>query len=688
MRQAAGIHGAEIARHATWPWGMLLLLLLLPSISHADWQEFIPRPFENGAFLDGYASFERDHSQSHGNHTRWEDLFFREKLTLFSQGYSYHPRFLQYRFSIAGAQGQESYTSTSLGSRGWHNQSGLEYDATLFVLPEHVYNMEVYARRYEPLFKEQAATQHGNVDNRRGFDFRYRDKPYFAHVGFLDNSVESGGRTSNIDRLNANGEYFNRLDSGNEFSFTGGANPAWFNNSLGLDGSSVEYLAGNYFNLSNIPWWAPPVRLTSTVTQSEYEQHGTSAGDLKSDQFVWYEWLTVTLPWNARSDAYYRHQDNDRTSDGRKQTYGSEDLKVDLIHRLYESLDSIFTFQNNQRTSSGGKSDSTTEALTFSYTKRIPDGRILVGANGSTNTTDNRGQVDVVNESFSSSVPMLQPYVLGQQNVDPNSIIVYVKSPLEPFELVLLEPSQYTIEPLQNTYGVRVNSLPPDFAVTGTFEFLVSYSYSGEFSLRTNTLGTNASVELLNGLVTPYGAFSAVRSDVLSGTFPGVPVDANTYTAGTLLRYAGFQLRGEYQYLQWDVSPYELWKAELQYVQSLTDTTSVYGAAAYTNRHYPRGPSIYERTAFTEETETVTGSIQQELFSRDLRISVGGSYSAIQGLVDSEGYSINSTLLWHVGKVDLTVGARAYDTTSTSGPTTSTERDHQFVYLNLRRRLF
>ena len=84
---------------------------------------------------------------------------------------------------------------------GWSDNTGLEYDFRLVVLPEHSYNLRVFAARYEPLFKEQAATQHSNIANSRGAVFRYRKKPYFAHVGYTDDSIESGNTTSDVQAL-------------------------------------------------------------------------------------------------------------------------------------------------------------------------------------------------------------------------------------------------------------------------------------------------------------------------------------------------------------------------------------------------------------------------------------------------------------------------------------------------------
>ena len=74
----------------------------------ADASDFLPRPTRNGAYLDLFASHERDENAGGVRSFGWNDTFFKEKLTLYSSGFFYHPRFLQYQASIATALKQEA----------------------------------------------------------------------------------------------------------------------------------------------------------------------------------------------------------------------------------------------------------------------------------------------------------------------------------------------------------------------------------------------------------------------------------------------------------------------------------------------------------------------------------------------------------------------------------------------------
>jgi hypothetical protein len=658
----------------------------VPSLVFADWRDFVPTPFENGAFLESFTSFERDHVSTEGTQpVHWTDTFLREKFTLFSDGYSYHPRFLQYHFSIGG-------------STGWQNASGLEYDTKLLFLPEHAYNLEVFARRYEPLYKEQAATQHNSVEESQGASFRYRQKPYFLHTGVVHDSVTSDEITSDITRFSLDGQYFKRFVSGNEVSFNGAFNPSWFSSSQGLSGSSTEYLAGNFINLQ-------PLRLSSSVAKNTFDQEGTPSGRFENDQLSWYELLNAYLPWNFRSDLSYRYQDNDATIQGA--TPGSQvlsdtqkNLQFNLVHRLYQSLDTTYTLLSDWRNSIGGDSTSLSNALTLNYTKVIPWGRLLAGASVSRTDTDNHGQPETVNEAHSSTVPGSFTLTQQPQSVVGTNLTVILQCPVAPFAQILLtSPDNYQVFLSGNTVRIFVTSVPPECTLpnpTAQYPFLVSYALaSGTFELRTDTFAGNTSAQLFNDLLTPYFSYVTVRSSVLSGTFPGVPIDSNTYTTGLIGHYDPLRVRGEYQQLDWNISPYQQWLGEVQYSRPLDDTTTAYATADYVNKYYPHGTSAYSpgpfvshSGAFTEQTESVSGSVQKQLLARNMSVSLGGSYARLQGLVDSNAYAVNAAWVWRIGKVDVTAGGSVYGSDSSGGGTLSTSRDHQFFYLNFRRRLF
>ncbi len=668
---------------------------LAPSFALADWRDFIPTPFENSAYFETFGSYERDYLHSGSQSSRWDDSFLREKLTLLSDGYSYDPRFMQYHFSIAGLLRQENYDSSVAGSTGWTDGTGTEFDVRLVFLPEHSYNLTVFASRYEPLFKEQSAVQHNAVGTTYGASFRYRKKPYFLHVGIVNDHIDSGESSSDVTRFSLDGEYFKRFANGNEVSFTAGYVPSWFSNSADLTGNSNEYSAGNMLNLYG-------VRITSNVSKSDYDQESTQSGTVKSDQLNAYSLLNADLPWNFRTDASYRYRDNEDTIEepdtpATKLTDRGDDLQFDLSHRLYESLDTTYTFLRDTRDSSGGSTTGTSNALTVAYAKLLPEqSRLLAGLGVSRTDTDSSGQPTITNQQFTIAVP--GTITLPQQSVDQTSIIVFLLSPLPPFQLIqLVENVHYTVIPNGTSFDIRIFNLPPEFVVPGTYTFSISYSLlSGDFSLQTDSVSGNASVQLFSDLVTPYFSYIHVHSSVTSGVFPGIPIDSTTYTTGLILHRGPWRLLGEYQDLKWNVSPYRAWRADLQYVSTLSETVNFYATASYLNRYYPQGSSgaLPGTTSglgsgpYTEELESVAANIQKQFPSWNMYLAVGGGYSRLSQLIDTNAYTLNGSWTWHIAKVDLSIGATGYASDSSGAGTIPVRRDHELVYLNMRRRLF
>ena len=336
----------------------------------------------------------------------------------------------------------------------------------------------------------------------------------------------------------------------------------------------------------------------------------------------------------------------------------------------------------------GGSTTSLFHWVDVNYTKSIPWGRLLAGVNLGTGTSDNSGTASVINEPH-SAVLVPGSFRLLQPNVDRASIDVFLKSPLPPFDLVpLVENVHYTLVPVQNSFEIRLLTLPPRFALPRTYDFLVSYSnLGGNFDIRTNTLTQNGSVELFENQVTPYYSYALVRPTVTSGSFPGNLTDTTVYTVGLRLQRGPLRADGEFQDLEWDVSPYRQWRADLQYVSPIGRTTDVHAALTYVNRYYSQGLSETDRRAFTDETVTASGYLQQQLFLEGLSLNVGGSYSRVNGLVDGDAYSVDGFLSWTTGQLQLVLGGTAYGSQTSGTNTVGTNRENQYIYLHLRRRI-
>jgi hypothetical protein len=186
-------------------------------------------------------------------------------------------------------------------------------------------------------------------------------------------------------------------------------------------------------------------------------------------------------------------------------------------------------------------------------------------------------------------------------------------------------------------------------------------------------------------MITPYADYVAVRSDVLSGVFPGVSPDSTTYLVGMSFLDGPWRALAEYQSFDWAISPYRAWKGEVQYIGNVAPTTKVYGTGTYLRRYYPQGSSTSLSDPYSDTTTTLSGTLQQDFLGRSLSLAAGAAYSRMTGRVHGDTYSANATVTWKVGRLDVVAGASAYGSNTRAYTYERYDRDHQFYYFRLRR---
>ena len=135
------------------------------------------------------------------------------------------------------------------------------------------------------------------------------------------------------------------------------------------------------------------------------------------------------------------------------------------------------------------------------------------------------------------------------------------------------------------------------------------------------------------------------------------------------------------------MSPYRQWRAGAQYTGTLDPTLRVYGTADYLHRYYPEGSSAGFATPYSEDSTTLTGSVQKELVSRTLLLSAGGSYSKVTGLVDSDAWSLDAAMSYRIGKLEIAAGVDVYSAGTLGVGGGRNDRDHQYYFIKIRRRI-
>ena len=671
---------------------VLALLAVVPEPAGADWTDFLPRTLETHAWVGLQFLYEKDDLQSGPRHLTWDDTLFREKLTLDTAGYVYHPRFLRYRGLVSGALKQETYEKSDLPPLGRRNSSGFEYDARVFLLPEHPYTLEVFATRQEPLLREEYAIQVPSISTSYGADFRYRKKPWTFHLRASDDGIDASGLSTDVKRLLADGRYFKSFGSGKTVAFNATYSPSRFTSSNGYAGETQDAYLGN-----TLEWGR--FRLYSNLSQTRLTQEGgPDTLQTTSRQLSWYEQFSAELPWRLKLELYWRYNENDSDYAGLAVPDGTgglssvnKNVQAQLRHQLYDSLQSTYTFRWDESASTGGGTTATGNALAFNYTKSVPGprGRLTATLNLAQGDTRSAGQSQILDE-LHQGVPVPGSFLLFQPNADPASVAVFVRSPVPPFELVkLTENLDYTVTGVGNTLQVTILSLPPEFRVPGTYDFRVSYSLViGNYTARTQTFGQSASLALFDNRLTPYYSFAALRSTTTSGEAPGGGLNSNVFTAGVTYSAGPWRALAEYASVSWAASPWTGWKGEVQYIGPVAPMTTVNVTASYQNRHFGQSDFGGGAPPYTEQVTAAFGSVQQLLFSRQLSISAGGSYSRVQSLSDSRSVGLNANLSWKTGRLEILGGANYTNTQTASGTAYAGRTIHQYYYLWLRRLLF
>jgi hypothetical protein len=656
-----------------------------PMCLGADFRLFLPRPVDNGAYVELFGSYEKDHLSTDRSMVRWDDLFLKEKLSLYSNGYVYHPRFLEYRLSMSGGLKQESYEASFVSPFGRRNGRSIEYDARVILLPEHPYNLELFALRYEPLMRSQYAAPHDSIGKSRGAEVRYRRKPWFFRARYSDDDIDSEDVFSNVRTLNVGGGYVKEYANGNKLNLDATFIPAQFRTSTGATGRTTSALVEDTLEFGRL-------RESTSLTMNDQSQNGGGILDTNSRQLLLFEQLRADLGHRLVADLSWRFQDAKSELRGSADSASSavssvgNDFQLGLQHKLYDSLQTSYTFHYGSDRSSSGDSTSLANALGLSYSKLIPNGRIIAGLYGGLSDIDSSGRTSVIDETH-SGVAVPGTFTLERPTADPRSLLVLVRSPQAPFELILLmENVNYGVETVGNMVQVTILSLPAEFVVPGKYEFRVTYALAGgDFRLRTGTLGHSASVGLFGSLLTPFYTISLVRTAVVAGAAPGGGLDSRAVTAGIAVALGAPRLRIEYMDVYWDTGPYRGWKGDFQYAGNISKTTTANATATYQHRRFSE---TVTQDAYSETIASVGASVQQFLFARTLSISLGGAYSWVMGLEESRTTSLNASLSWKVGLVDLSGGASYYNSESQNGTIFAGHREHGYCFLKLRRKVF
>ena len=178
------------------------------------------------------------------------------------------------------------------------------------------------------------------------------------------------------------------------------------------------------------------------------------------------------------------------TSGEEVRSVNNQDYELDVIHKLYRSLDTTYRFRRNIADSSDGNTATTSNSLGVTYSKIVPRGTLLAGANLGRSETDATGRATVANEAH-DHIGINEVFTEQLRDADCGSVRVFLTDHASGDRPIAGRVRRGAVprRPVRH-HGHRHpggfrRAVPHDYTISYTIE-------SGDYTLRTDYYGYNA----------------------------------------------------------------------------------------------------------------------------------------------------------------------------------------------------
>lgn len=667
------------------PVAALVAAAALLAAAPAGALDFLPRIVNFGGELEVGGLSESISNTTANGERKTTDTFFTERLSFSAAGWLYHPRFMVFRGEIGGGLAHEDLSSDdpAKDSGGFVTEPLEEYEIRTLFLPEHPYNLELFALRRNPYERGRLMLGGETVGAERGVLFTYKNRPVALTLSYRDSTSASGRFDRHTDTLFSNASLFGEWGSlSGEAAHTE------------ADGSFEEVSMSSVTDEARLDnqlrWLSSRVTLGSNAgwLRSRQESEGESTDDRS---FNWTERLGIELPWQLSVNASYdRNEDStERRSEGGSPATlenTTDTATLSVMHRLYQSLTTTYDITALRLDSTTGDTTGLAHALNFTYTKSLPRGMLIATLGAGSSTSERGGAPVVVNELHPAA--LFGEFALERSGADPDSVRLGVKSATTGDLVDLVPDVHFRVVPLGEEVRVLVFALPaaalspdPFFVYT----LLATYSFAREAAtVDTTTRGGSLRLELFDRLVTPYAAWAESRQEETGGPRTE-PIDSDSTTFGLLLQRLPYSLTLERQMVASDLNPYDRDKAQLDVRSASIGAAQLLAQLTYTQTRHDTGE--YQQVAYTEELLAATARVQWRLPARHLTLVLGGTWNQGAGLADRESFSFDGELVWAYRQLEVTASASVGSSTLDMEGSRQ-ESAQQMYYLKVVRRLF
>jgi hypothetical protein len=658
---------------------LLAIVLLVPLSAFGNGGEFVPTIYSTRGDLE-LNMMHQDEQNTVGNRgTRSSDSFASERLILSLEGFVYSPRFIKFLMKGAPGLSQERYTNTQIASFT-DNAVEADYEFRTKILPEHPYNLELYAMRTTPL------TRMSNSDTRPtitedGAIFDYAYHPFFFNMRFVEGETTAHISSSQYTTESVNGAYII-----GPFNNNAGYSQTDSSTSLGVTTENDDTFFENYFKIKNLS-------LQSRLTKRRTRQSSLFAAGLSTDNFSWIEQLNAELPWNFSASATYDVEKFMITTEEtalQPQQESDTDTKsgsVTLAHRLYDSVRTFYSVNQTSSQTSSGDSKTLMHSLNGLYTKRVPTGRLTLGVQGSRSNVDRQNAPLFLLETYNAA--LFHSFTITREGINPNTVEVKVLA--DDGSLVeLVQDVNYTLEYFGNSVTITVLLLPAQISsghpVGFQYTFYVNYALAASnVAFRTTTAGFNINLSLIDNLVNPYFGRQHSQQVILEGSIPGGPQENTTTVLGIVVQKAPISLMSEERTIESTINPSRSFRNVVEYSKRMSDTSNLYAKAEHMKTVY--GAGTLGTQGITEHVSSLNGIITQNIPRQKLIATATATYQKRHSTIDTEMYAVTGNLTWRLGRLSLNTGA-TFNRSVSTGTFDRQELLSEFFYLTLSRRLF
>ena len=663
--------------------------LLLTGRAWGAGKQFIPKYVDFSGDFGVGSLYEWDKVESTSTSSR-SDLTVQEGLNTQGLGYIYSPLFVSLATSVTLGLQQEQIDNNGDKS-SYYDGSANQFKQEFKILPSHPYNLELYFLRATPLTAGTAGDSGSVVIYEQGARARYDERPWSSTLSCV-NHDSSGELSSDNQSLLYNLNYF----------LTGTSVSGTYNHNTSSNNDGAEDITRDMYNL-NLIKKLDKVRFNSRWTRDEHDQEDSYYGASDSTSFLTedelYGEVDVELPHNFDTVLSYLNSDRNSTyirDTGTLESYTeSQYYNFRLHHRLYKSLTSSFSAGRQTTDAAGGDMEQQNYRLALDYAKQIPWGNVLAGLWDGLSYIDNTGAPVTLFETHNVDSG-LNFFTLKYQTIEPASIEVRILDYNNNDRTILLtEGTHYIVTPFSNSFRITIINLPLDDLVDPDgniwdYSYKVDYSFiPADYNLRNQDWGTSLQVALFNSLITPHYAYSQNDQKVMDGWFPGDPAHVKTHGLGVGFNAYPFTGDVTQSWLRSNTTDEDRLASYVTYSREITASTSGHLSLSFEDvqtTQYELG-NVGPTSDLSEQFYSAQVQIQTALPQRNLNASFATNYTLYQGLGDSTNISFFSTLIWHVGLLDLNLTA-SYTSADANVGDTSSSRQFAMVRFMIKRKLF